>query len=242
MCKNSYRKMNKLNSLKTAFAVIAYVAALVCALVLPQQKKFYVDENKASLMGAVKDYIEEDTGITPEFVSSATVGKQIVIIFQDRTQENLLGAVLFQKGLNGRYRPVNMEYGMDSLVGSISTRSLPSDPKSRTVFYAASLPKEICSMEILNHSLWNLQGKFIPKCITPVEIKDPPFVSVYKKSGFRDFRLLDGEGNTVSHALSPNENPDYTHTATTLILDLSLLLIILFSPNFTHGLFYAERL
>ncbi|GEM_PF-3314427 len=202
-------------------------------------KEFYAENTNDSLIQAVSHYIGTDTvpPIEPEFVASTTVGKQIVVIFQDSHYENFMGATIFQKGLNGLYRPIDMEYGTDSAIRHISTRSLFTAPKAHTVFYTTSLKEKGYSLEILDHSMFNLTGDFTEKNVTRIEISQTPFIYVYPKASFRDFRVLDDNNTVLPNPQTTKNFMSFdSHETKTLIYDLPFtlgtlgLLLFIFVP------------
>ena len=217
-----------MKNFKAALAYIACIATTLCIIFLGPQKEFTIIDTQASLLRGAQDFLGEDSEFTirPDTFFTIQVGKQLVCILQDRNDTALMGAVVFQKGRNGHYRAINAECGDGTPVRSIATRSLLNDPMSRTVLYATNLPQDAKYMEVLNYSMFNPSGEFNKKYVTTVEIKESPFVYVHSKSGFRDFRLLDAQGNVLPDTQTTKENPR-DMTMTVLMGDLPLFAAIL---------------
>ena len=76
-------------------------------------------------MNSTKKYIHQaEAGkmYEPKYVLSEKIGSQMIVVFSDKNYENFMGAIVFQRGVTGLWRPTKAQFETGPVIQSISTK------------------------------------------------------------------------------------------------------------------------
>lgn len=180
---------------KNRFCAIAIIMITIGLAIGVYSIEFNVFNNKDSLMASTKEYIhqfDEGKQFDPKYVTSANIGNRLIVVFNDDKYENYMGAVIFQRGLTGLWRPVKAEYGAGPVIQSIIINDNPG--RSDIVYmayYAANCSPEVKSYNIIGTIYSDEKKAYIPNTVIEREITEPGFIHLYRQEGFAELHLYD---------------------------------------------------
>lgn len=182
-------------------AIITVVITMVLTLAV-YSMEFHVPNDEDALIRSVKEYIhafEEGRQFEPRFVTSKTVGSQMIVVFDDDKYDHFGGTVIFQRGLTGFYRPIQAEYGAGPVIRhSTTSQNLGSNEAVYTAYYAVDCPPEIASFQLTGTIYSEEEKRFVPDSTMTVDVTTPEFIELCRVQGFADLRLFDKNGAELS--------------------------------------------
>jgi hypothetical protein len=181
-------------------ATITVVITMILTIGL-YSLEFNVRNNEDALTRSATEYIhafEEGRAFELQFVTSKTVGRQMIAVFDCEKFEHFGGTVIFERGLTGLYRPIKAEYGAGPVIRqSTTSQNLDENEASYTAYYALDCPPEIASFQVKG-VLYSEEEKGYAAGSRIFAVTNPEFIELCGVQEFAELRLFDINGVELS--------------------------------------------
>ncbi len=233
--KLGFLRRYRLRQLLSALLAAIVTVAVMCLL---YSSEFKYQNTEAGRLAAVEDFVTQDmpapysgeepprlvTGTPLTVHAWAEQGDSLYLFYTADTEDNIHGFVTLERGINGRYRP------LDAIVapsGKTAGVTGISDTESKTYELAAYNCRGIYSAELSFHVYYD---GFIKAASMTVDIDSPDFLKLYSFSelceklgveydgldtsapfSLRSVKLMDEDGNDVTSQYT-DESADQSWT------------------------------
>lgn len=127
--------------------------------------------------------------------------------------ENFTGAVIFQRGITGFWRPAKAAYAVGPVIQSISTNNNPGrNDIVYMAYYAVNCPPEVKSYKIIGTIYSDEKKAYLPNNVIEREITESTFIHLYRQEGFAELHLYDEHGMELPRGTYLQFNQDYPNT------------------------------
>lgn len=158
--------------------------------------EFNVFDTESSLMNSTKKYIHQaEAGkmYEPKYVLSEKIGSQMIVVFSDKNYENFMGAIVFQRGVTGLWRPTKAQFETGPVIQSISTNENLNED-IYTAYFSINCPPEIKSYKTSNIYI-DKSHQYVTDVLDEKKITGPKFIDVHKADIFAvSLSLYDKDG------------------------------------------------
>ncbi len=205
--KLGFLRRYRLRQLLSALLAALVTVAVMCLL---YSSEFKYQNTEAGRLAAVEDFVTQDmpapysgeeppklvTGTPLTVHAWAERGDRLYLFYTADTEDNIQGFVELERGINGRYRP------LDSIVApSQKTAGIAglNRSESETYMLAAYNCRGIYSAELSFHVYY---GGFIKAASMTVDIDSPDFLKLYSFSELTEMLGLEYDGLDTVAAFS----------------------------------------
>lgn len=201
--------------IRDRFPTIITITITILLAVTVYSLEFNVFNTESSLMSSTKKYIhnfEEGKKYEPKYVLSQKIGSQMIVVFSDNKYENFMGAVVFQQGITGLWRPIKAQYETGPIIQSISTNE-NSGKNVYTAYFSANCPSEVKSYKIEGNIYSDKQKEYINNNSVKKKITASKFIDLFRQDGFAELSLYDKDGIVLSKEKYLAINQQYPNVA-----------------------------
>lgn len=164
--------------------------------------EFNVRNNEDALIRSATEYIhasQRGSQVEPQFVASKTVGRQMIVVFEADIYDRFGGAVVFERGLTGFYRPIKAEYGSGPVIRhSTTSQNLGTNEAVYTAYYAVDCPPEIVAFQVTGTIYSEEDNGYVSDSTMIFDVTNPQFIELCRVQGFADLSLYDENGAELS--------------------------------------------
>lgn len=175
-------------------SIITIIITIILAVAV-YSLEFNVFNTESSLMSSTKKYIhqfEDGKKYEPQYEISQKIGSQMIVVFSDKNYDNFMGAVVFQRGITGLWRPTKAQFETGPVIGSITT-NVNLNEEIYTVHFSVNCPSEIKSYQISNIYIGK-NNQYVNDVLNEKKITKPKFIDVYKTDIPGSLSLYDKDG------------------------------------------------